>query len=545
MIKDLMKAMTGSDARPFGGLTDNQLMDGKKKYIADKKLPIVVKGGMNSPSANGAKAYDFVKQEIDAGEDVELLVGWPGGGAHWVTVIGYGKDGAKLTLEVNDPDDNKTGPVDWTITAAGAVTAPKAATVWWAVSESFSSPWDWTPPAAGGVWASAGNWGGAGFPDSLGDMAFFGDGTAFSVGPVIVNGGRTINTMVIDHTGAGSYVITPAGPTAFLQLEDGYGDGSILHNSATIDYIDTPLRAVHDIDVRSYHAAGELHLGGSITAEALRTGGDGTIFIDTTNGSPSSRTLDIEVDADGSTIMTRGQHLDTVIVRRGGLTSALPPAEVIDVEIIALNLVSVNPINVKVDITDDKWIVRSMDVGSWNGSNYTSVSGMIESGRNGGMWDGNGIVTSMTDATSGSGYTGIGIARASEVKGIGPLDTDIWGGQTVTGTDALFMYTYGGDANLSGFVDIDDYGQIDFNAAIGGILDGWFNGDFDYSGAVDIDDYGIIDFVVGIQGAPFPTSGVLRSAIAVPEPAACGFAGLATLLLRRRHRTHKSTRNLP
>jgi hypothetical protein len=99
------------------------------------------------------------------------------------------------------------------------------------------------------------------------------------------------------------------------------------------------------------------------------------------------------------------------------------------------------------------------------------------------------------------------------------------------------MYTYGGDANLSGNVDIDDYGQIDFNSAIGGILPGWFNGDFDYNGSVDIDDYGIIDFVIGIQGAPFPTSLAATLGVAsVPEPVSLVHLLAGVLLLRRRRR---------
>src|SRR5205814_1482555 len=73
--------------------------------------------------------------------------------------------------------------------------------------------------------------------------------------------------------------------------------------------------------------------------------------------------------------------------------------------------------------------------------------------------------------------------------------------------DTLVMYTYGGDANLDGKIDIADYGQIDFNVPLG--TSGWYNGDFNYDGKIDIADYGIIDFNIGIQGAPSSTAGPL------------------------------------
>src|SRR5207247_640935 len=96
------------------------------------------------------------------------------------------------------------------------------------------------------------------------------------------------------------------------------------------------------------------------------------------------------------------------------------------------------------------------------------------SGRNGGGWGGSGIVTSQSDATSGS-FTSIGIATGSQVKGITSSATAVWAGQTVSGTDALVMYTYGGDANLDGKINVDDYGHIDSSIPIG--LTGWINGD--------------------------------------------------------------------
>jgi hypothetical protein len=90
------------------------------------------------------------------------------------------------------------------------------------------------------------------------------------------------------------------------------------------------------------------------------------------------------------------------------------------------------------------------------------------------------------------------------------------------GSDTLVMYTYGGDANLDGKLNVDDYGRIDSNIGLGSV--GWFNGDFNYDGKVNVDDYGILDSNIVIQGAPFQTGAAATERVArltaVPEPSA-------------------------
>jgi len=102
----------------------------------------------------------------------------------------------------------------------------------------------------------------------------------------------------------------------------------------------------------------------------------------------------------------------------------------------------------------------------------------------------------------------------------------------------LVMYTYAGDANLDGKINVDDYGRIDLNIPLG--TSGWFNGDFNYDGKINVDDYGIIDFNVGIQGSPFPTGSGVSGLAAVPEPHLVGFSaaffGLSRVAQRRRQR---------
>jgi hypothetical protein len=194
----------------------------------------------------------------------------------------------------------------------------------------------------------------------------------------------------------------------------------------------------------------------------------------------------------------------------------------------------------KLDLTEGKMIHANGDVGTWTGSSYTGLTGLIKTGRNGNtlpLWDGVGIVTSQTTAISGN-FHSIGIARASDVRTATISTTAIWAGQTITGTDVLVMYTYGGDATLDGKINIDDYVRID--SALFSGAKGWSNGDFNYDGKVNIDDYTtIIDANLGNQnGFVFPTGsgiGESISMVAVPEPTLLGLTlGGVTLLTRRR-----------
>jgi len=166
----------------------------------------------------------------------------------------------------------------------------------------------------------------------------------------------------------------------------------------------------------------------------------------------------------------------------------------------------------------------------------------MQSGRSGGRWSGAGIIASAAGAND---CTTLGVAAAADVKGISGSATDTWSGQTAHTADTLLMYTYGGDANLDGVINIDDYSNIDGSVAVGGALKGWFNGDFNYDGDVNIDDYCIIDGNIGTQGPPFSTSagsldssGTPPGVAAVPEPTALSLivTGAGALLIRRHRR---------
>jgi autotransporter-associated beta strand protein len=173
----------------------------------------------------------------------------------------------------------------------------------------------------------------------------------------------------------------------------------------------------------------------------------------------------------------------------------------------------------KLDLNNNKLVVVAGNVGTWTGSAYDGITGRVASGRNNGTWDGNGVLTSQSNALLAQNYlTSLAVAKASDAKGLTAGQTATFGGQTVTDADVLVGYTYTGDANLSGSINADDYFQIDSNYNKSGTNFGWFNGDFNYDGVINGDDYAMIDSAFAAQGTPF-SSGAPAGVSAVPEPA--------------------------
>ncbi len=135
----------------------------------------------------------------------------------------------------------------------------------------------------------------------------------------------------------------------------------------------------------------------------------------------------------------------------------------------------------ELDLVDNKLDVSGGTLGAWNGTNYAGITGLIKSGRNGGTWNGVGIVTSLTSAMGATPLTTLAVAAA------GDISKTTLGGVSVNPADILVMYTYAGDANLSGSINGDDYFRIDQGFA--NHLTGYENGDFNYDGKINADDY--------------------------------------------------------
>jgi hypothetical protein len=154
------------------------------------------------------------------------------------------------------------------------------------------------------------------------------------------------------------------------------------------------------------------------------------------------------------------------------------------------------------------------------GTSITDIRAKIIGGYAAGMWNGPGIVSSVARVAPrfALAYSTAGQVGISNFLGE-PVDT----------TDVLVRYTYGGDADLSLSVNLDDFTRL---AAAFGTSSVWSSGDFNYDGVTNLDDFTILASNFGLT----VTTTDLPRGLAVPEPSVIGVLSASLLaILRRRN----------
>src|SRR5439155_17991068 len=115
-------------------------------------------------------------------------------------------------------------------------------------------------------------------------------------------------------------------------------------------------------------------------------------FVDTLNVHAGTYTFDadaklgtarlvVNVNNGTSVLFNATQHLETLNVNNGAATLAANGSRLINT-----NALSVT--TGKLDLQDNDLIVRSGTIGTWGGSTYSGILGLVKTGRNGGLWNG-------------------------------------------------------------------------------------------------------------------------------------------------------------
>jgi hypothetical protein len=263
---------------------------------------------------------------------------------------------------------------------------------------------------------------------------------------------------------------------------------------------------------------------GNVSGTGTFTGGGTRVF----EGGVSSVAA---IDSTGSTAVESSATVTAAYVRQGELSvrgrmtlDSSGPTHVVG----ALTVEDGGTLN----LTNDRLVVQDGSEGTWTGASYNGITGLITSGRNGGPWNGDGIMTNMIAAVGPTALTTIGIASA------GAVGKTSFGGVAVASDDVLLMYTYAGDANLTGLIEGDDFFRIDQGYSTrnsSAPLLGYVNGDFNYSGRIDADDYWLIDRNYSRQSGTLGSEPV-AGASSVPEPVTGGVAFVMLGLMIRRRR---------
>jgi autotransporter-associated beta strand protein/T5SS/PEP-CTERM-associated repeat protein len=168
----------------------------------------------------------------------------------------------------------------------------------------------------------------------------------------------------------------------------------------------------------------------------------------------------------------------------------------------------------------------AVDYAARSASPLVTIADQVRSAAHRRAWDGQGITSSLADATA------VGVGYAESAFALGPVGGS-FGGEPVDGSAVLLRATRYGDADLNGTVNGADLAALRRNFGATGSQAVWQNGDFDYDGRIGPRDLVLLRRNFGTSMS-WAATGAGNIAI-VPEPTAMALIPpLAALALLRR-----------
>ncbi len=212
-------------------------------------------------------------------------------------------------------------------------------------------------------------------------------------------------------------------------------------------------------------------------------------------GDPATTSANLTVNANSGGTVTfaaaaagagvNQRHLTALNVASGGAVTVAAPPTHADRALLVTNTLSVGSTG-RLDLAGNDLVVQA--------GNVTTITALAATAYVGGAWTGYGL-TSSAAAADTTHTTAVGvIANSASLYN----STNLFDGVLAPAAAAVLVrYTYYGDANLDGVVNLADYTRIDGGFIAAGT--GWANGDFNYDGVVDGSDYTLIDNAFNTQ----------------------------------------------
>ncbi len=388
--------------------------------------------------------------------------------------------------------------------------------------------------------------------NQLMSVGIFGNGSVYIANGAVVTSKKGTSVLgsagIIGRLGTGSGTVTVTGAGSRWDMAGIGDDGHLNVGEGSVSASDTPggtgvlnilnggvVTSVNGYVGRAgggkgtvtvadpgsaWNMTGSLFVGGDDFTAA--PGGAGTVII---NNGALAAPVSTKVWNDGAIYYVAGTFTTgTLSVVGGGLVQLSPADPTPSVlQTTAINVDSSS----KLDLSDNKAIV---DYTSPTPSPADSIRQQIRTAYSNGAWNGQGITTNTGDPTHGLGYADNSV-----------LGLSTFGGVSVDPTSILIKYTFLGDSNLDGQVDLRDLYALASNYKTTGKL--WTSGDFNYDGSVDVKDLTLlaINWQAGV-GSPLAESlGTMLSSLGlplvqVPEPELTVIGLLSFLTLRRKRK---------